>query len=146
MGHGVRGKMAGMMLVRDVMSKDVKVVSPDSSVKEVVADMNKFNIGSIVVLEGDRPVGVISERDVLRKVVEPCLAPESLTARQIMTSPVITIGEMASIEEAAKLMARKKVRKIPVMDKQKLVGILTFTDIVTKVLAMLSVLEELMRP
>jgi len=138
--------MAGMMLVRDVMSKDVKVVSPDSSVKEVVADMNKFNIGSIVVLEGDRPVGVISERDVLRRVVEPCLAPESLTARQIMTSPVITIGEMASIEEAAKLMARKKVRKIPVMDKQKLVGILTFTDIVTKVLAMLSVLEELMRP
>jgi len=146
LGHGVRGKMAGMMLVRDVMSKDVKVVSPDSSVKEVVADMNKFNIGSIVVLEGDRPVGVISERDVLRRVVEPCLAPESLTARQIMTSPVITIGEMASIEEAAKLMARKKVRKIPVMDKQKLVGILTFTDIVTKVLAMLSVLEELMRP
>lgn len=138
--------MAGMMLVRDVMSKDVKVVSPDSSVKEVVADMNKFNIGSIVVLEGDRPVGVISERDILRRVVEPCLAPESLTARQIMTSPVITIGEMASIEEAAKLMARKKVRKIPVMDKQKLVGILTFTDIVTKVLAMLSVLEELMRP
>ena len=146
MGHGVRGKMAGMMLVRDVMSKDVKVVSPDSSVKEVVADMNKFNIGSIVVLEGDRPVGVISERDVLKRVVEPCLAPESLTARQIMTSPVITIGEMASIEEAAKLMARKKVRKIPVMNKQKLVGIVTFTDIVTKVLTMLSVLEKLVRP
>ena len=137
--------MAGMMLVRDVMSKDVKVVSPDSSVKEVVANMNKFNIGSIVVLEGDRPVGVISERDVLKRVVEPCLAPESLTARQIMTSPVITIGEMASIEEAAKLMARKKVRKIPVMDKQKLVGIVTFTDIVTNVLGMLSTLEELMR-
>ena len=138
--------MAGMMLVRDVMSKDVKVVSPDSSVKELVADMNKFNIGSIVVLEGDRPVGVISERDVLKRVVEPCLAPESLTARQIMTSPVITIGEMASIEEAAKLMARKKVRKIPVMNKQKLVGIVTFTDIVTKVLTMLSVLEKLVRP
>lgn len=146
MGHGVGGKMAGMMLVRDVMSKDVKVVSPDSSVKEVVANMNKFNIGSILVLEDDRPVGVISERDVLKRVVEPCLAPEALTARQIMTSPVITIGEMASIEEAAKLMARKKVRKIPVMNKQKLVGIVTFTDIVTKVLTMLSVLEELVRP
>ena len=138
--------MAGMMLVRDVMSKDVKMVSPDSSVKEVVADMNKFNIGSIVVVQGDRPVGVISERDILRRVVEPCLAPEALTARQVMTSPVVTIGEMASIEEAAKLMATKKVRKIPVMNKQKLVGIVTFTDIVTKVLATLSVLEELMNP
>jgi len=147
-GHGVGGKseMAGMMLVRDVMSKDVKMVSPDSSVKEVVADMNKFNIGSIVVVQGDRPVGVISERDILRRVVEPCLASEALTARQVMTSPVVTISEMASIEEAASLMAKKKVRKIPVMNKQKLVGIVTFTDIVTKVLATLSVLEELMNP
>lgn len=137
--------MVGIVLVRDIMSKDVKVVRPDSSVKEVVANMNKFNIGSIVVVQGDKPVGVISERDILRRVVEPCLAPESLTARQVMTSPVVTIGEMASIDEAAKLMAKKKVRKIPVMNKQKLVGIVTFTDIVTKVLTTLSTLEELIR-
>ncbi len=137
--------MVGIVLVRDIMSKDVKVVRPDSSVKEVVANMNKFNIGSIVVVQGDKPVGVISERDILRRVVELCLAPESLTARQVMTSPVVTIGEMASIDEAAKLMAKKKVRKIPVMNKQKLVGIVTFTDIVTKVLTTLSTLEELIR-
>lgn len=148
MKMGVRGKskMTGIVLVRDVMSTDVKVMRPDSSVKEVVATMNKFNIGSIIVCEGDKPVGVISERDILRRVVEPCLAPEVLTARQIMTSPVVTIGETASIDEAAKLMADKKVRKIPVMNKQKLVGIVTFTDIVTKLLTMLSILEELMKP
>jgi len=138
--------MAGMVLVRDVMTKDVKVVRPDSSVKEVVTTMNKFNIGSIVVVQGDMPVGVISERDILRRVVEPCLSPESLTARQVMTSPVVTISETASIEEAAKLMTKKKVRKIPVMKKQKLVGIVTFTDIVTNALTMLSTLEELIRP
>jgi CBS domain-containing protein len=143
---GGKSEMAGMVLVRDVMSKDVKVVRPDSSVKEVVANMNKFNIGSIVVVQGDMPVGVISERDILRRVVEPCLSPESLTARQVMTSPVITISETASIEEAAKLMTKKKVRKIPVMKKQKLVGIVTFTDIVTKALTTLSILEELIRP
>ena len=135
-----------MILVRDVMSKDVKVVRPDSSVREVAAAMNKFNVGSIVVVQGDRPVGVISERDILRKVVEPCLPPESLTAGQVMTSPVVTIGETASIEEAAKLMTKKKVRKIPVMKKQKLVGIVTYTDIVTNALATLSTLEELIRP
>jgi len=143
---GGKSKMVGMVLVREVMSKDVKVVRPDSSIKEVVATMNKFNIGSIIVVQGDRPVGVISERDILRRVVEPCLAPETLTAKQVMTSPVITISETASMDEAAKLMAKKKVRKIPVMNKQKLVGIVTFTDIVTKVLTMLSILEELVRP
>jgi len=135
--------MGGLVLVRDIMSKDVKAVRPDSSVKEVVAKMNKFNIGSIVVVQGDKPVGVISERDILKRVVEPCLSPEVLTARHVMTSPVVTINETVSLEEAAKLMAKRKVRKIPVMNKQKLVGIVTFTDIVNKVLTTLSILEEL---
>ena len=138
--------MAGIILVRDVMSKDVKVVRPDSSVKEVVATMNKFNIGSIVIVQGDRPVGIITERDILRRIVEPCLAPETLTARQVMTSPLLTINETASIDEAARLMARRKVKKLPVMNKQKLVGIVTLSDIVTKVPTMLSILEELLRP
>jgi len=138
--------VAGIVLVRDVMSKDVRVVRLDSSVKEVVATMNKFDIGSIVVVQGDRPVGIITERDILRRIVEPCLAPETLTARQVMSSPVLTINETASIDEAAKLMAKKRVKKLPVMDKQKLVGIVTLTDIVTKVPTMLSILEELVRP
>jgi len=138
--------MAGIVLIRDIMSKDVRIVRPDTSVKEVVATMNKFNIGSIIVVQGDRPVGIITERDILRRIVEPCLAPETLTARQLMTSPVITISETASIEEAAKLMARKKIKKLPVMDNGKLVGILSYTDIVFNVPTMLSMLEEIVRP
>jgi CBS domain-containing protein len=139
-------KVAGIVLVRDVMSKDVKVVRPNSSVKEVVATMNKFDRGSIVVVQGNRPVGIITERDILRRIVQPCLAPETLIARQVMTSPVLTTTEMASIDEAAELMAKKRVKKLPVVDKQKLVGIVTFTDIVAKVPTMLSILEELVRP
>jgi len=138
--------MGVTVIVRDIMSKDVKVVGPDSTVKEVVVAMNKFNIGSIVVLQSGRPVGVISERDILRRVVEPSLAPATLTARQVMTSPVITIRETATVDEAAKLMAKKRVRKLPVMRKEELVGIVTFTDIVNKVLTMISILEELVRP
>ena len=138
--------MAGLVLVRDIMSKNVRVVRLDSSVKEVVATMNKFDIGSIIVVQSDRPVGIITERDILRRVVEPCLAPGALTARQVMTSPLVTIRETASLDEAAGLMAKRKVKKLPVMNKEKLVGIVTFTDIVTKVPAMLSMLEELLRP
>src|SRR3972149_1081464 len=108
--------MAGIVLVRDIMSKNVRVVRQDTSVKEVVATMNKFSIGSIMVVQSERPVGIITERDILRRIVEPCLAPESLTARHIMTSPVITINEGASIEEAAKLMAKKKVKRLPVVE------------------------------
>lgn len=138
--------MASIILVRDVMSKEVKVVRPDTTVREVVATMNKFNIGSIIVVQGERPVGIITERDILRRLVEPCLAPETLTARHIMTSPVTTISETATIEEAATLMAKKKVKRLPVMSNEKIVGIVTFTDIVTKVPTLLSILEELVRP
>jgi CBS domain-containing protein len=138
--------MASMVLVRDVMVKDVRVVRPDTSVKEVVATMNKFDIGSIIVVQGDRPVGIITERDILRRTVEPCLAPETLTARQVMTSPVITINENANIEETARLMSRKRVKRLLVMNNSKLVGMLSYTDIVAKVPTLLSLLEELVRP
>ncbi len=139
--------VAGIVLVRDVMTKNVKVVRPDTSVKEVVATMNKFNIGSIVVVQGERPVGIITERDILRRIVEPCIAPETLTARQVMTSPVVSIDENTSIDEAARLMAKKGVKRLLVTrNNDQLVGILTFTDIVTKVPEMLTILEELVRP
>jgi len=135
--------MAAMLLVRDIMTKDVKVVGPDSSVHKVVAAMNKYNIGSIIVVQDDKPVGVISERDILRRVVEPCLSSETIIAKQIMTSPVISICESASIDEVVKLMAEKRVRKIPVMKKDKIVGIITYTDILSTVLSMISILGEL---
>jgi CBS domain-containing protein len=139
--------LAGILLVRDVMTKDVRVVRPDTSVKEVVAVMNKFDIGSVVVVQGERPVGIITERDVLKRIVEPCLAPETLTARQVMTSPVVTIDENASVNEAARLMVKKRVKRLLVTrNNDQLVGIITFTDIVAKVPEMLSILEELVRP
>jgi CBS domain-containing protein len=127
------------------MSKNVKVVRPDTSAQEVVATMTKFDISSIIVVQSERPVGIITLRDVVAKVVVQCLAPRALTARQIMTSPLVTISESATVEEAARLMAQKKVKTLPVMDNDKLAGVLTFTDIVFEVPNMLSVLEGLCR-
>ena len=138
--------MAGIVQVKDVMSKDVKVVRPDTLMKEVVATMNKLDIGSVIVMQSDRPVGIITERDILKRIVEPCLAPETLRAREVMSSPVVTIRETVSIDEAAKIMARKRMKRLLVMGERKLVGILTFTDIVTHVPNMLGILEELVRP
>lgn len=135
--------MVNMLLVRDIMTKGVKVAGPDSSVREIAATMNKFNIGSIIIVQDKKPIGVISERDILRRVVEPCLSPETITAKQIMTHPVITICESARVVDVVKIMAEKRIRKIPVMKKEKLVGIITYTDILSKVLSANSILEGL---
>lgn len=138
--------MAGTITVRDVMVKDVRMVRMDTSVQEVVATMNKFNISSIVIMQGERPVGIITERDILRRITEQCLAPQETQAKHIMTTPMITIQETASIDEAARLMAKRKIKKLSVMNGDKLVGILTFTDIAFKVPTLLSILEEIVRP
>jgi CBS domain-containing protein len=103
--------MASMLLVREIMSKDVKIVRPDTTAQEMVATMNKFDISSIIVVQGERPVGIITARDILMRLVEQCLAPGALTAKQIMTSPLVTISESATIKEAARLMAKRKSRR-----------------------------------
>ncbi|HUV98323.1 MAG TPA: CBS domain-containing protein, partial [Candidatus Paceibacterota bacterium] len=84
--------------------------------------------------------------DILKRIVEPCLAPETLRAREVMSSPVVTIRDTVSIDEAAKIMARKRLKKLLVMKENKLAGILTYTDIVAQVPNMLGILEELVRP
>jgi CBS domain-containing protein len=137
--------MASLVSVRDIMSKNVKVVRPDTTAQEVVATMSKFDISSIIVVQGERPVGIITLRDILSKVVVQCLAPQALTARQIMSSPLVTIKESATVEEAANLMIQQKVKTLPVMDDNKLAGVLTHTDIVFEVPDMVSVLRSLCR-
>jgi CBS domain-containing protein len=137
--------MASLVSVRDIMSKNVKVVRPDTTAQEVVATMSKFDISSIIVVQGERPVGIITLRDILSKVVVQCLAPQALTARQIMSSPLVTIQESATVEEAVNLMIQQKIKTLPVMDDNKLAGVLTHTDIVFEVPDMVSVLRSLCR-
>jgi CBS domain-containing protein len=134
--------MASTILVKEIMSKEVRMVRPDTSAQEVVATLNKFNIGSVIVVQKDKPVGIVTVRDVMTRLVEQYLAPRVLTARQMMTSPMTIINVEATIEEAAKLMAQKNVKTLPVMDKDKLVGVVSFTDIAFKVPTLLSLLEE----
>jgi CBS domain-containing protein len=76
--------MASSILVKDIKSKDVKVVRPDTSVQEVVATLNKFHISSVVVIQKGKPVGIITIRDILVRIVEQYIAPKGLTAGQIM--------------------------------------------------------------
>jgi CBS domain-containing protein len=135
--------LAGVILVRDVMETDVKTVRPDSSVMEAIQKMNKFDVGSIVVVQERRPVGIITERDILRKILESGLDPVTVKARQIMSSPIITIREDSAIEEAAKIMTTKRIKKIPVVKDGKLIGIVTATDLVRSEPKMISLLEDL---
>ncbi|MGP8069395.1 MAG: cyclic nucleotide-binding/CBS domain-containing protein [Candidatus Bathyarchaeia archaeon] len=118
--------------LKEIMQTNVKTAHPDSTVKEVVEKMNRFNIGSIIIVQGEKPIGIITERDILQKVVEHCLDPNLCKAREIMTTPILTAGEDMSLDDAAKFMATRKIKKIPIVRSQTLVGIVTAIDLVEK--------------
>lgn len=138
--------MAGLILVRDVMTKEPRVVRRDTNVQEVVATMNKYDISSIIVVEEKRPIGIVTHKDIISKLVQARIPPDAVTAREIMTSPIIAINEDASIEEAARLMSKKRIKKLVVTrNNNELAGIITSSDLVREAPKMTEMLDELLR-
>ena len=107
--------------------------------------MNKFDIGSVIVVSSGRPVGIITESNVMRRIVEPRMDPATVWTKDIMSSPLTTIDENAAVEEAAKIMAEKSINRLPVMKGDKLVGLISSSDIVKASPTQLGILDELLR-
>ena len=138
--------MASNVLVKDIMSKDVKVVNNNTSVQEVVATMNKFDKDAILVVQSGKPTGIITVKDVLIRAIEAGMPLNAIIARMVYTNPLVTIEETATVEEAAKLMKHWRIKHLPIVDKQgALVGMINDRDIVYSVPALMSTMEEFCR-
>jgi len=129
--------------VRDVMLQEVVAVDENSSVKEAVEIMNKFQVGSLIVLRKGRAKGIVTERDVLRRVVAEAKDVMNTKVKDIMTSPLVVVGPDTDVEEAVKLMFQNKIKKLAVVDVNKLVGIVTLTDIGRVAPPMIRMLKQL---
>ena len=137
--------MSGIILVRDIMAKNVKTVRTDDSAHDAVVKMNKFDVGSVIVTNNNRAVGIITSKNILSRIVESRLDASTVRAKDIMSSPLITIEPDAPIEDAAKLMAHKRIKKVAVMDKNKIIGIVSTSDIVKANPTQLGILQELLK-
>ena len=119
--------------IRDVMVKNVITVNPDYTVKHAASIMNRFGMGCVVVLQDEEVVGIVTERDMLKRIVAIARDPEKTFVRDIMTKPVIVVGPDLSLERAIELMFKHRIKKLPVMErlrgKDKLIGLVTITDI-----------------
>jgi len=118
------------MGVKDVMVEEVITVEPDTKIRDAVELMNKNEIGCLVVTRKGKPVGIMTERDVLKKIVCQCRNPEQARVSEIMSEPLV-VGEVnMDLGETARLMLKRNVKKLPIVDGEKLVGLITLTDIV----------------
>jgi len=125
------------MIVRDVMSSPVVTIDENAPANQVAELIDKHGLGSLIVTSKEgKPLGIITERDLVRRILAKNVKPDSLKAKEVMTSPLITIEPDERISEAARRMSRLNIRRLGVMYKGQLVGVLSSKDI-------LSVMPEL---
>jgi CBS domain-containing protein len=110
-------------------------VSPDTSVFDAIQLMAEKNIGALLVMENDRLLGIISERDYTRKVVLHGKTSRQTTVREIMFSPVISVTPQHSVDECMRIMTDKRVRHLPILENQRVVGIVSIGDIVNWIIS-----------
>jgi CBS domain-containing protein len=120
---------APITAILDRKGRTVFSVSPTISVADAVAEMNSHRVGSVLVLDGGKLVGIFTERDVLRRVVGAGVDPKRSTVADVMTSGVITISPDATVEETMVLFTEKRCRHLPVVDDGRLVGTISIGDI-----------------
>jgi CBS domain-containing protein len=126
------------------MVTDVVTVGANVNVRKAVRVMNDFEIGCLIVVENGSVVGILTERDVLKRVVDEGRKPEETLVKDVMSKPLITISSEASLENAIELMFKHKIKKLPVVENGKLVGLVTFTDLVRAEPTLIQTIKRLM--
>ena len=120
------------MLVKEAMNRNVKTIRPEDTVKNAAQIMNENRIGSLIVVSGTGEInGILTERDILTDVVAAGRNAEDVKVEEIMTKELITISSEKTLEEAADVMVSHKIKKLPVVEKERLVGIITATDLIS---------------
>lgn len=118
------------MLIKEIMTEEVKTISSKSTVQDAAVHMSEFKIGCLMVVEKKALVGIITEGDIIREIVSKNRLPSQVKVEEVMATEVVAVGPDTDIEEAAKAMAERKIKRLPVVYEDQLIGIVSAIDIV----------------
>jgi CBS domain-containing protein len=118
--------------VRDAMTQDPRSIGASASVVEAARLMREQHIGSLPVTEDERPVGMITDRDITTRVVAESAAPETTSVGDVYSRTLISVQPDDGLDDALRLMARHQVRRLPVVENGRLVGVVAQADIALK--------------
>jgi len=119
------------MKVKDIMTKNVACVNPESKVVEAAQLMQKHNVGSIPVVDRSGIVGIVTDRDIIVRNIAHGKNPSDTPVRDVMTGQVITATPDMEVDEITKLMSEKQIRRVPVVENNMVVGMLALGDLAT---------------
>lgn len=120
--------------ILEIKGHDIHSVQPESIVFDAVRRMAELGVGALLVIENDQPLGMLSERDYARKVILEGRRSRETRVSEIMSSPLITIDHHAKAREGLALMTEKRIRHLPVVRDQQLIGVVSIGDLVNKVI------------
>ncbi|MCK4732639.1 MAG: CBS domain-containing protein [Methanophagales archaeon] len=124
--------MAGLLEVKDVMTYPAITEDEDVSIAAISKCMKMSGLGCVVMTKEGNPVGVVTDRDIVIKVIMKNINPDTVKAKEIMASPIVTIEAEASVDEACKLAAKKRIKRLPVVENGVPIGIVSIRDILTR--------------
>jgi len=131
------------MLVKDVMSSPVLTTGEDAPSNKVARLMDENKVGAVVVTNKEgKPLGIITEKDLVIRVLSKNLTPDAVKAKDIMTSPLVTIEPEATISEAARKMSSIDIRRLGVLYKGNLVGLISSKDILSVMPELIEIIQE----
>lgn len=138
--------MATKVLVKSLMSTNINVFENESTVDKIVQTMADCDVDYVIVVQSRKPTGIITERDILVRMLTQGLDPSVVIARAIYTNPLVTIEDTETVEEAARLMNEWMIKHLPVTRNGKIVGILNYLDIAFNIPELLPAMKQLYRP
>jgi CBS domain-containing protein len=128
--------------VEDVMTKEVITIDENATVKKAAALMDKNEISCLIALRKGRAIGIITERDILKRIIVEDRNPEKTKVAKVMSSPLEVVAFGTDLEKALRLMFRKKIKKLPVVDKKSILGLVSLTDIARCQPALITLLKS----
>jgi CBS domain-containing protein len=132
--EGRRFPMKRVSHLLNEKGRDIWSVTPDSTVYEAIDLMSQKGVGALLVMEGEQLVGIVSERDYARKVILKGKSSREARVREIMSYPVICARPELTVEETMAIMTEKRIRHLPVVVEEKVVGVISIGDVVRGVI------------
>lgn len=115
--------------LRKIMVEKVVTIAPSATVKQAAELMNMHEIGCLVVVDHEKPVGILTERDMLKRIICESRQPKTTRVANLMSKPLITASPDMRAGDAAKLMFERNIKKLPVVENGRLAGLITLTDL-----------------
>ncbi len=133
------------MPVKEIMTRDVATTDIRSDVPLLAKKMLGLDVGSVIITDKNVPIGIVTERDIVRKIVSKNLRPDEITIKELMTTPLITIPATEDVTEAMRRMLKMQIRRLPVVENGKLAGIVTDIDLIAVSAEMGNIFSDLIK-